>query len=270
MPDYIINDQTDPNYFLSLGRTRGLVQRDYQDRFSGCYKGSVDWSMDIPTIPKSEWSDRIKEMESSKSRLSDIRNRANNGSPMKSLDQNGQGFCWAYSTAACVMLLRAAANMPYKRLSPHAVACKIYNFRDRGAWGALSMEFMSENGIPEESFWPQQSMSRSYDIDETWENAKKYRITEGWMDLDLNAYDREMSFEQVATCLLSRIPVVCDYNWWGHSVAAMDLVETSPGKFGTRILNSWTDSWGEQGTAVLEGDRAIPDGACAARVIIGA
>jgi len=268
MADFIISDDTTP--ISCFNHTRGLVQRDYREAFVGCYSSSTPWSMEIPTIPRSEWSERIKDMEASKSRLSDIRNRADGGSPMKSLDQNGQGFCWAYSTAACVMLLRAAANMPYKRLSPHAVACKIYNFRDRGAWGALSMEFMSDNGIPEEKYWPQMSMSRSYDIDETWENAKKYRITEGWMDLDLNAYDRELSFDQVATCLLSRIPVVCDYNWWGHSVAGMDLVETSPGKFGVRILNSWTDSWGEQGTAVLEGNRAIPDGACAARVIVGA
>tara|TARA_R110000803_G_scaffold114775_2_gene183190 strand:- start:896 stop:1699 length:804 start_codon:yes stop_codon:yes gene_type:complete len=267
MSDFIINDNSQITCF---NHPRGLVKRDYRSNPVGCYSTSTPWSMEVPVIPKAEWSERIKDMEANKSRLSDIRDKADGGNQMESLDQNGQGFCWAYSTAACVMLLRAAANMPYSRLSPHSVACKIYNFRDRGAWGALSMEFMSENGIPEEKYWPQKSMSRQYDNPETWENAKKHRITEGWMDLNLNAYDRELSFEQVATCLLSRIPVVLDYNWWGHSVAGMDLVETSPGKFGVRILNSWTDDWGSKGTAVLEGKKAIPDGACAARVTIGA
>lgn len=266
MPDFIIDDEfTYPELFT---RPRGLEKRDYDTVKMGQYKSSKQWDMNIPTIPKNEWSDRIKAMELSKSRLSDLRNVGDNGNPIPSLDQNGQGFCWAYSTASCIMLLRAAANMPYVRLSPHAVACKIYNFRDRGAWGALSMEFMSESGIPDEKYWPQQSMSRQYDTPETWENAKKFRITEGWMDLNLAAYDRELSFAQVATCLLTRIPVVLDYNWWGHSVAGMDLVETSPNNFGIRILNSYGDSWGDNGTAVLVGDKAIPDGACSARTMI--
>ena len=252
------------------GQSFGLVPRDFSRRPAGYYSTSSPFSVDMPLIPRDEWSQIIKDKEATKSSLSDIRNTANDGQPIPSLDQNGQGFCWAYSTTACVMLLRAAANQPYVRLSPHAVACKIFNFQDRGAWGALSMEWIAKNGVPSDEYWPQKSMSRQHDNDTTWRDALKHRITEGWLDINVShPADAELAFEQVATCLLMNQPVVLDFNWWGHSVCGMDLVETDPGQFGIRILNSWSDNWGQNGTAVLKGRKAIPDGACAPRAVVG-
>lgn len=176
------------------------------------------------------------------------------------------GNCWAYSTGACIMMLRAVMNQPYVRLSPHAVACKIKGFRDEGGWGALSMEFAVKNGYPSDKFWPQKSMSSRYDTLATWGNAEKHKVLEGYWDLDARVYDRNLTFDQVMTCLLMRIPVVGDYNWWGHSVCLLDPVEVEPGSFGVRIINSWTDSWGNLGEAVLQANKAIPDGAVAPRV----
>ena len=243
---------------------RGLARRDYGRYPAGYYSTSDAWEPDsMPLIPRDQWPDLIADMERTKSRLSDIRDDYG----IKSLDQNGQGFCWAYSSTMCVMLLRAAAGMPYVRLSPHAVACKIYNHRDRGAWGALSMDFIAKNGVPSDEFWPQASMSRSHDTTETWENAAQHRVTEGWLDMDVEAYDAFLNFDQTMTCLLSRIPVVLDYNWWGHSVCGMDPVYQD-GQFGIRIINSWSDNWGERGAGVLLGSRAIPNGGCCARVPI--
>jgi hypothetical protein len=46
----------------------------------------------------------------------------------------------------------------------------------------------------------------------------------------------------------------------------MDLEEVEPGSFGVRILNSWKN-WGENGTAVLRGDKALPTNAVAPRGI---
>lgn len=255
MSDFIIDDATliadSPNH------AKGAIPRDFS------VQPKKMMAIQFPLIPRSEWSERIKEMEATKSRLSDIRNTGDNGGPIRSYDQNGQGYCWAYSTTAAVTLLRAKANSPHVRLSAHAVACKIKGFRDEGAWGALSMDFIAKNGVPSEAFWPAKSMSRTYDNAATWADAAKHKVSEGWADLDSQPWDRKMNFDQVATLLLSRVPVVVDFNWWGHSVCAMDLVETSPGAFGIRIWNSWTDAWGENGTAVLAGSKAIPDGATA-------
>ena len=249
-------------------KAKGLVERDFTKYPQGYLKCAPAWSVDMPVIPRSEWSDRIKEMVETKSLLSDIRLTGDNGNPIPSLDQNGQGYCWAYSSTAAVMMLRAAMGQPYVRLSAHAVACVIKRFRDEGGWGAHSLEFITERGVPSVEFWAEKSMSRSYDTPATWENAKLHRVSEGWVDLSEAVYDRDLTFDQVMTCLLCRIPVVSDFNWWGHSVCAIDPVEVERGSFGIRILNSWTDGWGDRGMGVLRGNKAVPDGATAPRVTL--
>lgn len=240
---------------------RGLRPRDPINQPVG-YAAAIP-PANIELIPQSEWSRLIKEGEASKSFLSHIRDRGNNGGPIQSLDQNGQGYCWSYGTAAAVTLLRAKANLPHVRLSAHAVACKIKNFRDEGGWGALSLDFALVNGYPSVEAWPEKSMSRSYDTPATWADAAKYRPDEGFVDLASAVYDRDLSFAQTITCLLRRVPVVVDLDWWGHCVVACDPVETSPGQFGIRIWNSWSDSWGERGMGVLAGNKAIPSNAVA-------
>lgn len=212
-------------------------------------------------IPRSEWSDRIREQEAKKMRLSDLR-----GS-IPSLDQGQVGYCWAHSTTHTIIALRAANGQPYVPLSAYAVAATIKKGRDEGGWCGLSAQFAREKGVPSQALWPQGDRNyRNYDKPEVWSNAALHQITEDWVDLAHDVYDQNLTFDQVATCLLSGIPCAVDFNWWSHSVCALDLVEVSAGSFGLRIWNSWSDSWGDRGMGVLQGSKAIPDGAIATRV----
>ncbi|HEY1191068.1 MAG TPA: hypothetical protein VGE74_25770 [Gemmata sp.] len=220
---------------------------------------------DLRLIPRSEWDARIDEQEAQQSSLEHMRDRAPGGMP--TLDQNGQGYCWAYSVTRSVMYARLVANLPLVRLSAHSVGCKIKNFRDEGGWCGLSQQFIKENGVCDVSAWPEKSMSRANDTPAAWENAKRYRIEEDWVDLAKEVWNRGLTFDQVATCLLLNVPVVCDFNWWGHSVIATRLVRVEAGSYGLRIDNSWTDQWGDRGKATLQGSRAIPDGAVATRSV---
>ena len=273
MPDILIDDDNWKDEMNPVvdgeQMMTGAVPRDLtvQPYCSG--EGAFDAADEMPLIPKSEWSARIKEMEQTKSRLSDIRRIALNGKPIPALDQNPQGYCWAYSTGSAIMLARAVANMPYVRISPHAVACKIKNFRDQGGWGALSMEFAVKTGYPSETYWPQKSMQRHNDNEQTWQDAAKHKVTHGWWDLSKDVYSRNLGFDMTMTLLMCRVPVVVDFGWWSHSVCAMDPVEVEPGSFGIRILNSWSDKWGDLGEAVLRGSKAHPDGSVAPRVVTG-
>lgn len=265
MPDLIIDDGADPDLLFPKAHARGLVPRDYSQYPAGMFAPPSE----MRRIPRSEWDARIDEQERLGSSLEHVRMTAANGSMMPALDQNGQGFCWAYSTGATVMLSRAAANQPHVRLSPHGVACKIKGFRDEGGWCGLSAKFARETGYPSVAAWPEKSMSRANDNPATWADAARHKVTEDWVDLTRSVYDQNLTFDQVATCLLTGVPVAVDFNWWSHSVCAIRLVRVEAGSYGLKILNSWTDSWGDRGTGVLRGSRAVPDGAIATRVTTG-
>lgn len=280
------------------GMHRGLMPRDYTTHPEGYLACAPKFSaVDIPLVPDSELAARCSDLISTKGALSDIRLAADNGQPFDALDQNGQGYCWAYSTTGAIMVLRAVANQPYKRLSAHAIGCMVKNFRDEGGWGALSLEFAMAKGVPTVQYWAEKSMSRSNDKPETWVDAAKNKPVEAWVDLNQAAYDRKLTYQQVSTLLVSRNPVVGDFNWWGHSVCLLDLVNGNnyrtitrmalTGKlastwefeavwginnpdtrgFGVRILNSWGNSWSDRGMGLLTGSKAVPDGAVAPRAI---
>lgn len=258
--DFLISDDTPADRFAPVVRGvpkgTGYVPRDFAVDPVEMFEPPSE----MPLIPRSEWSERIKEMEATKSRLSDLR-----GS-IPSLDQGSNGYCWAHSTAHCVILLRAVANLPYVPLSAYAVAAIIKRGANEGGWCGLSAKFIREVGIPSQALWPQGNRNLSLDTAEMRANAALHKVTEEWVDLTRQVYDVELNFDQLMSCLFCRVPCAIDLNWWGHSVCAMDPVEVSPGAFGVRIWNSWGDSWGDRGTGVLQGQKAIPDSAIALRV----
>src|SRR6185312_6034795 len=72
----------------------------------------------IKIIPRSEWSDRIKDQEKQKRRISDIQF-------WPALDQNGTPQCWSNGVAGAAATCRVIMGLPYVQLSPASVACPI-------------------------------------------------------------------------------------------------------------------------------------------------
>lgn len=262
----VINDD---NYREFLGHMvahpTGLIPRDFEKHPVGSYAFAKPF--DLPLIPRSEWATRLAVQQATNGRLSDVRERGMFGQRIPSRDQDGYGYCWAHSSTSACLLLRAVGNLPYADLSAFAVACIIKDYRNEGGWGAESLEWIAANGIPTSATWPQQGVSRSYDNQAMRAEAAQNKVTE-WMDLDPNS---DQYIDQLVTCLLLGIPVVVDYNWWSHSICAMDLVSidanASVGSLQILIWNSWGDSWSQNGAGVLQGRKAVPDGAIAPRVI---
>lgn len=293
---FVIHDGTPPERMFAPVvngeiKGHGYVPRDYRTHPAQMFAPPSD----MPLIPRAEWPERIRDKDAKKSWLRDIRDTGNAGQRIPSLDQNGQGFCWAYSTTHAVILLRALMNQPYVRLSAHAIGCKVKNFRDEGGWCGLSAKYHREVGCPSVAFWAEKSMSRSNDKPETWANAALHKVTEDWVDLTRDVYDQNLTFEQACSCLLSDVPVPEDFNHWSHSVCGCFLVNGNDhrdttraesgklmaaaevarywgldhpvtGGIGNGLWNSWTDGWGDAGMGVLTGSKAIPDGAVALRV----
>ncbi len=71
-------------------------------------------------------------------------------------------------------------------------------------------------------------------------DAAKRKVTK-WYD---GSDDRDLNRRIMISCLLSDIPCVVDYNWWGHSVSGVELVSLNP--LTINIKNSWK-GWGNNG-----------------------
>jgi C1A family cysteine protease len=244
---------------------RGLVPRDYskfpQEMFAA--------PSEMKLIPRSEWDDRINEQEEQQSSLQHIRDRGDAGKPIPSLDQAQRGYCWAHSTTMATIIARARDNQPYVRLSAYAVACVIKNYRDQGGWCGESAQFLRERGVPSTQFWPEKSVARANDNPKTWENAALHKTTEDWVDLTRPIYGQNLTYDQIATCLLNNIPVAVDYNEWGHSICALRWTRLEAGVYVPLIVNSWTDGWGKNGTGFINRKWDV-DGAVAYREVVAA
>ncbi len=225
----------------------GTIPRDYNVQPVSMFTAPNN----VPLIPRSEWDARIAEQDKTKSSTWHLLEQ----SGFRVLDQNGQGFCWFYSVVGSIMVKRCIAGLPYVRLSAHAGACKMNNFRDGGGWCGKSQEFITANGIPDVDHWKEQSMSRQYDTPETWANAKQYKIEQDVVDLTVPVYDRDLSVDLIATLLLRNEPVPTDWAEWSHSVCAVQLVKIESGSYGFKIMNSWGPSYGTNGYGVIRLDK---------------
>ena len=237
-------------------RQRGRIPRDWD----ACPYGSMPGveAFGLPLIPRSEWKDRIEKMEKTKSRLSDIVLRK--GIP--SLDQNGTNYCWTNAVITAMLTLRAAQGDKYVPLSPASVAAPIKGYRNQGGWGGDALDYIIKHGVSASEYWPPNYWaSAKYDNEDSRDSRARHKVTE-WWDL------QSRNFDQMMTCLLMRIPVPIGLNFWSHEVCAMDPVVVGNG-FGVRFRNSWGDSYGEKGFAILSGSKAIPDDAVAPRVTQG-
>lgn len=176
----------------------------------------------------------------------------------ENLDQDGQGFCWCYSSGHAVMLRRMAMHLPHVRLNPHAVASLIKGGRDEGGWCGLSLP-KYRDGCPEEGDGPLQWPKQKYGttLNKRWDNpdfkaaAARVRVTDDWYDLGKPAYSQMLKDEQLATCLFNNQPSPVDYDEWSHSICAVRWVRVSTGNWAPLILNSWK-GWGRRGLAVIQ------------------
>ncbi len=277
-PSLVYDDATPVAVTIDPTMARGLVPRDLTVDPPTMFAPPTD----MPDMSFQEIMDRIKEQNRAESSLRHIRRRYLNGSHVPSLDQNGQGYCWAYSNTSAAMLKRMSAGLPYVRLSGHSVACKIMNFKNQGGWCGLAAEFIRGgsrkfpdlSGIASVDEWPEKSMSRSNDNPETWADAALHAVTEDYVDLTREVYDQNLTKKQVLIQLCLNNPCPADFNWWSHSVCGIQGSvignPTNPtiNDFGLIIWNSWADSYGDLGEAELRGSKSIPDGAVCTRSVI--
>src|SRR3954447_12162692 len=137
---------------VPAGRSTGLIPRNYSTHPVGGYAFAPAFP-EGELVPENEWADRLAENRRTKSGLLDLRDARYDA--LKSLDQDGLGLCWAFSTTKAVMYTRALMNEPPVVLSAWYVAGRIKGWRDERGWGAASLEFVVSDGVPALSACPE-------------------------------------------------------------------------------------------------------------------
>jgi len=234
----------------------GYIKRD----FAACPPGYLAHAPVFPSsalIPAAEQQDRLDDQVANKSSLFDF--RTDNYDVLKSLDQNGYGLCWAFSSTKASMYLRSIMNEPAVRMSAYWVAGRVKGWRDEGGWGASSTSEIASEGVPPADACP--AYSSKYDTDAVKALAAPHKVTAWWDGTD----SRDQNEQIMISAFLMGLAPVLDYDWWSHSVCGCRLVSLSP--ITIDIDNSWGESAGDKGIFRLQGSHAIPDSIVVPRVV---
>lgn len=240
--EFVIDDDT-PDHMLvtPVGQSTG---------YTGPCRNASASTIPFPSnllIPSSDWQAIIQEKEASGTNLSAM--LLNAGVPSKNQQQTN--YCWANSPTCCVESLRCAENQPYVALSAASVGGPITRYQNVGGNGEAALEYIVANGIVPESLWPVNAISSKYHTPANVTAALDYRIV-GWYELVNN------NINQLISMLLRNIPVSVGLNWWGHQVTYCDAVWQN-GAIAIRFRNSWGDTYGAKGFAILQGSKMTPN-----------
>lgn len=245
-----------PNEPVPPGFKTGLKPRNYLSHPQGCYANAAAFP-DSELIDKAEWADRWQEQKQNRASLLDM--REDNYEVLKSLDQNGYGLCWAFSSTKAVMYTRAVMNEPGIRLSAWYVAGNVKGWADEGGWGAESLAFIAKYGVPAMEKCPK--YSRGSVAADAVESAALHKVLEWWDGTDDPNYNTKIA----VSMLLKAVPCVIDLNDMGHSMCGIAIGSLDP------LEIVYDNSWGDQGEKGLyrgRGARARPDGIVVPRVSV--
>lgn len=226
------------------GYARGYSGRDYEKYPFGSMPFAT---FPLPEIPRSEWSERIKECNAKKM----FSLHHHQARKVGILDQGRTNYCWINSVTGAIMNARARCGLPNIKLSSASAGGPGKRYQNVGGWTGEALKYIAQYGLVPDAQWPNADINRKY-YDGTRDVAAHFNVGQ-WFELDAK------KFGQIATCLLMGFDVVVGLMWWGHSVRYNALVETGRNSFGVVSPNSWGEDWENGGMCVLAEEKANAD-----------
>ncbi len=182
----------------------------------------------------------------------DMRERADHY--LDSLDQDGLGLCWDFSTVKTWMYIRESDGLPRIRPSEWWIAGRINGWRDQGGFCEKSMAYLVKHGIPRHELCP--SYDRKYDTPAAEADALNHRALEFWE----TSQDKDKRSHQCLSAWARGWASPVDFNHMGHSMAFCRVVRFGGiGDYDIDCDNSWSMKAGVKGLYRLKGSKARPD-----------
>lgn len=226
----------------AIPKPAGHNSRGYSNTFRGA---------GLKVTPRSEWSDRIKELNAKKMQIRDHQDWPCD-------NQGSFPTCWSAGTMQTISTCRVMQMgiQHYVRFSAMAVAVPISGGRSGGYEGD-AVRYATEHGCVDSKLWGYTDPSRKNNDPAVQANRLLHKTTES-IELD--------GFDEFMTAMLEPFPCTVSYNWWSHVVMLAGAAEIEPGSFGLIIRNNWGDSYGDKyrfghgGYAVFREGRGTPSG----------
>lgn len=253
----IVDDSNWKDQIATANRQGWLLSAEPKPAGHNSRAYSKLFGAEIPNIPRSEWSARIKELKDRRARISDHQTwecDAQSGPTCWAA-----GTCQAYSTARVIQMGR----QHYIRASAMSIAVPISGGRSGGYEGD-AVRYMTQHGVVDSDLWGYGSIRPTAAAAELQANRLLHK--------SLESYECD-GFDEFATALLLGFPCTVSYNWWSHVVMLTDLVEIESGSFGFLIRNNWGEGYGSKadngfgGYAVFREGRGTPSGGFAFRQV---
>lgn len=242
-PNEFIIDESNSESFAPVDSRCGLQLPEVKPPLSEGFRASTR-----KKYPRGEWAERVKDREKRGRTMSSIIRKKR----IPTSDQDGTNFCWTYGVVSAVNAKRAWRGMPYVEYSRESVAAPIKGYRNNGGWGKEAAEYIAKYGIFRQEDWKRYHYSSSaYRTEAGLLVAAGHKILE-WESLP------DYDFDSLFSTLLDDEAVAVGYDWWSHEVCAIDPVIIGSNSFGIRIWNSWGDSYGDNGMAILSEAKGTP------------
>ncbi len=234
----------------------GLAPRDYDAH--PMFANGKEFPDEL-LIPESDLKDAYDDYIGNQLTLLHLRELANGA--LNSLDQDGLGLCWYFSTTKANMYARARAGLPMIPLSPWWGAGKINHWADRGGWCEKSMAHAAQYGQPILELCPK--YDRKYDTPEVEKAALDHVVLEFWE----TSQDKGKRSHQFLSAAFRGFSGAVDYNHMGHSMAFCWVPRfASLSDYDVDCDNSWGMKSGVKGLYRLKAGKARPDSCVIARV----
>ena len=237
--DFNVDDPAlhpDPTKF-----SKGYMARNYD----ACPEGSLAFASPFPDdqlVPMSEVLDRIREKEKYEATpIHTHRRLVERGKVSPVLNQNGIGYCHAFSPTVMIRMLRAMQNLEDVELSASSIGGPVTNFTNSGAYIFNDLQHIARYGVCPvnyggEVIYPM-TTTKNHWTPTAKQLASKSICEEYWEGTNRNDH-------QALSCLLTDKPVCGGWNWWGHAVTLFWVTYHEASRTLYYIgENSWSETW---------------------------